>query len=97
MLRNSRQRPAIERVHDGVDTCPGGERVAAIAVVAVRPDRVETHAGYEGHVAADLEAPVARAAGIPIIEARRRDLVGNERVAYVGLKHRNGKTEPPPE
>src|SRR2546422_3536415 len=93
VLRDSGQRPTIQRVDDRVADSKG---VSAIAVVRVGPDRIEPHAGHDREIAADLDATVARAAGIAIVESRRLDLVGDDRVTHVGLEDSNSEPEPLP-
>src|SRR6267378_510802 len=71
VLRNPWQRPPVQDVNYSARI--GGEAVVAIAVVRVRPYHIEAHARHHGEVAAELDAPVARVAGVAIVEPRRRN------------------------
>src|ERR1700752_2595140 len=71
-----------------------GKGIVAEAVVGVGPDHVDTPTVHDGETAAQLHPAVPRASRVSIVEARRGDLIRNERVAHVRLKHRAAVGEP---
>src|SRR5881397_1931858 len=83
MLRNAGKGASVEYM----DHRTSRERIAPIAIFALGPDRADTHTGHECDIGTQLDAPMPRAAGISIVEARGGQLVGNERVTHVSLKH----------
>src|SRR6267143_6286564 len=92
VLRNPGQRPPVQDVNYSARV--GGEAVVAIAVIRVRPRHIEAHARHQGEVAAELDAAVARVAGVAIVEPRRRDLIRNELAPHVRLKDGDGVRQP---